>query len=48
MNKLFLDRDGIVDFINEAVYGVLCEISDALNSNYIYHFTTFKNALKIM
>lgn len=48
MNKIVFDNDGMADFLKEAVYGVLLEISNSLANRYIYHFTDFKSALKIM
>lgn len=45
---MLLDSNDMANFLKEAVYGVLCEISNALNKNYIYHFTDFSSALKIM
>ena len=48
MNKILLDTNGMADFLKEAVYGVLCEISNAIGNDYIYHFTDFLSALKIM
>ena len=44
---MFLTEKEAVDFIKETVYGVLCEIANA-NDKFVYHFTDFKSAVKIM
>ena len=41
------NKENFVDFLKKTVHGVLCEIAYA-NHDFIYHFTDFRSAIKIM